>query len=941
MGKVGFVIAVALCVTGCLEASLVACEDRMCPASSVCVPGGCASADAVEACVGVDEGGTCEAPGLARGACTGGACRALVCGDGVLAFGEQCDDGNVIGGDGCSANCASTEACGNAVLDPGEVCDDGNLLDADGCQRDCQIPRCGDGIVDVGFGEVCDDTNVVDGDGCAGNCRSSELCGNSVIDRHVGETCDDGNVADADGCQHTCQIPRCGDAILDPGELCDAGAANSAAPDAACRPSCRPATCGDGTLDGGEACDDGNLAAGDGCSADCGSDETCGNGVVDGIAGEQCDAGLRGLSADGCSSRCTAEAETWTDVSPPFPAARSGHGLAFDTARGVTVVFGGLPVREPTWEFDGVNWRPRHTAHAPAPRQYPAMAYDPVRERVVLFGGMVSGAGASDETWEYDGRDWVLRATLGTPPPRAYTTMAFDARRGRMVLFGGHDAVTPYLQDTWAYADGVWSEVTSPTSSPPPMSGIASAYDAASEEVVLFGGAQSDGGEVNQTWAFDGLHWNERGTTNPPPPRSHAGLTYDVARQRLVMFGGVGGGTALADLWELDGTVWSKRVVAGAPTARASPALSYDAARQQVVLFSGDGVTSDTQVRAGAGWQSVRMQPPAGVAAYDAGRGRTVLFAEDQTTWELVEDVWERQLPTVSPTERYQPAMTYDRNRGVIVLFGGAGPIDGQYDDTWEYDGVTWRQVLTPSSPPARHRTAMTYDAARERVVLVGGATYDLATWEYDGATWAARDPSGPGRFDATLHHDEATQRLVMVGGGLYAGTGAGETWVLGAAGWTPVPDVAPGPAPPFGPSVYDPVRRRIVLVDAARATWELDGLVWRRRPTAQLGPQSGTQMVYDAIGLRALMIQSPIVIAHAHSSAADPPDACLAGIDSDGDGLIACGDGVTLADPDCWGTCTPTCPPATSCDPGAPRCGDGACDQPREDAARCPADCP
>src|SRR5438045_7501455 len=41
--------------------------------------------------------------------------------------------------------------------------------------------------------------------------------------------------------------------------------------------------CGDGIIntDKGEVCDDGNVQDGDGCSADCRSNETCGNGIRD------------------------------------------------------------------------------------------------------------------------------------------------------------------------------------------------------------------------------------------------------------------------------------------------------------------------------------------------------------------------------------------------------------------------------------------------------------------------------------------------------------------------------------------------------------------------------------------------------------------------------------------------------------------------------------
>ncbi len=96
-----------------------------------------------------------------------------VCGDGDAQGAEECDDGNVVGGDGCSASC-TLEVCGNLVLDVGEECDDGNTVDDDGCDSSCLI-ECGNGGLDGA--EECDDGNVVGGDGCSASC-ALEICGN-------------------------------------------------------------------------------------------------------------------------------------------------------------------------------------------------------------------------------------------------------------------------------------------------------------------------------------------------------------------------------------------------------------------------------------------------------------------------------------------------------------------------------------------------------------------------------------------------------------------------------------------------------------------------------------------------------------------------------------------------------------------------------------------
>lgn len=105
---------------------------------------------------------------------------APVCGNGVLEAGEACDDGNTVGGDGCSARCTLEEnpitgepsLCGDGKVDPGEECDQGaenSDIIPDRCRIDCRNPFCGDGVADST--EQCDDGNRVSGDGCDRLCR--------------------------------------------------------------------------------------------------------------------------------------------------------------------------------------------------------------------------------------------------------------------------------------------------------------------------------------------------------------------------------------------------------------------------------------------------------------------------------------------------------------------------------------------------------------------------------------------------------------------------------------------------------------------------------------------------------------------------------------------------------------------------------------------------
>src|SRR5262249_30295002 len=71
--------------------------------------------------------------------CTGqpSVCTAI-CGDGLVRGTEECDDGNTVSGDGCSATCKK-EFCGDGIVNNSgtEECDDGNADETDGCTTKC------------------------------------------------------------------------------------------------------------------------------------------------------------------------------------------------------------------------------------------------------------------------------------------------------------------------------------------------------------------------------------------------------------------------------------------------------------------------------------------------------------------------------------------------------------------------------------------------------------------------------------------------------------------------------------------------------------------------------------------------------------------------------------------------------------------------------------
>ena len=83
-----------------------------------------------------------------------GAAPASFCGNSAIDGLENCDDGNGVGGDGCSNVCIA-EFCGDLVInDVDETCDDGNAISGDACDANCTATGCGNGVITAG--EACD-----------------------------------------------------------------------------------------------------------------------------------------------------------------------------------------------------------------------------------------------------------------------------------------------------------------------------------------------------------------------------------------------------------------------------------------------------------------------------------------------------------------------------------------------------------------------------------------------------------------------------------------------------------------------------------------------------------------------------------------------------------------------------------------------------------------
>jgi len=288
------------------------------------------------------------------------------------------------------------------------------------------------------------------------------------------------------------------------------------------------------------------------------------------------------------------------------------------------------------------------------------MCFDPIRGKVLMFGGKTLGAFGTDtnELWSYDGISWTLLNPTGSlPPPTLDAEFVYDSNRGVFVTYGSTTTLGPAADRTWEYdpVTNAWAQKLPPVT-PGGLASYGMAFDPANNKIVLYGG-QTGSLPVNSdaTWLYDGTTWNQVATMNSPGPLERPGMCFHDGLGRTVLFGGSIGSTAVTDnTWLFDGSDWTQVAISGPrPPARADCRMVYDSIRQICVMSGGE--------------------PIAGPHFND--------------TWELdlASMTW-TQSPSSFTGIRVAHGLAFDANRGWVVQFGGWNSTTfSMYGDTWEY----------------------------------------------------------------------------------------------------------------------------------------------------------------------------------------------------------------------------------------------------------------
>jgi len=195
-------------------------------------------------------------------------------------------------------------------------------------------------------------------------------------------------------------------------------------------------------------------------------------------------------------------------------AGQDGGGFGCSTFSGVWVLsnangLGGTP----TWS------QLSPTGGPPAGQYAPSAVYDPANNRMTVFGGggFVNGTcQGSNAVWVLTNANgvggtplWINVSTegnSGSPVGRGFHSAVYNAARNQMIMFGGDDSLGVNLNDAWGLgnANGIggaaaWTQLA-PTGGPPPARNSHGAvFDPGTERMIIFGGDDNIG-FLNDTW---------------------------------------------------------------------------------------------------------------------------------------------------------------------------------------------------------------------------------------------------------------------------------------------------------------------------------------------------------------------------------------------------------------------------------------------------------
>ncbi|CAK4847124.1 unnamed protein product [Aphanomyces euteiches] len=384
------------------------------------------------------------------------------------------------------------------------------------------------------------------------------------------------------------------------------------------------------------------------------------------------------------------------------------------------------------------------------------MAYDELHKKVVMFGGKSNTGTLLDETWLWDGakdeQTWAEVTGLNpNPPARLGAGIAYDPISQKVIMFGGEGAAG-VLNDTWLWNGVKWTKAN--VSGPSVRSGVQMAYDG--HQIVLFGGYTLSGGKkipIGETWIWDGANWLQQQPSVSPPNMHSGGMAYDG--QHAVIYGGdlgeslhTANGNTYDDssyaLWVWDGQTksWSQKNGPGDEEygGRWGNATAYDGRR--VVTFSGEWDYFNPPVNQ----LKLGLNRPSNLVRELEGGYFAMAFGWKSNVWDAWRPKTNQSLPQDYadgfPVSRSYTSMAFDGHN--FVLFGGLSNYYGVMGETWTFGSElpTLPDVAISGAPDPIFRSQSTsqYDEAS---ILYDVTVNDISPLTERGIEYRIYAPDG------------------------------------------------------------------------------------------------------------------------------------------------------------------------------------------------------
>jgi hypothetical protein len=335
------------------------------------------------------------------------------------------------------------------------------------------------------------------------------------------------------------------------------------------------------------------------------------------------------------------------------------------------------------------------------------MIFDPASDSLWSFGGVSADAQGNDfsnDVWRFDlgaaDPRWTLVPIAGLkPPPSIFHSTVYDPLRKRMIVYGG---LLDRRGGSRTPADGnnVWfldlSTPENPSWSRQSVAGIAgdrfahaATYVASADAMVVSGGSDSSDRPINSQYALmlgeASLSWLRLANAGFQARFGHA-LIHDAAGQRLLAYGGQvssSGFTSTRNLDTLDLSAgldgadrWTRLSTSNAGLSRAFMAHFFDAERGLWWIHGGQESSNGFSRR---------------LSALD--------LSQPDPTWN------ETNLVQNGPLDRFAHAAAWDPERGIAWFQGGSPDNQRTYAD-FRALVFDFGATATPSSTVSSTATA-------------------------------------------------------------------------------------------------------------------------------------------------------------------------------------------------------------------------------------------